>query len=386
MDSGEDITPDMMNWIIKEAQWKAEVFRDTKHIVAFDAGVVKSDTAVAEDLRQMLRDAVRPLEDVPEELKDYHPGSDDKVVDLVHPSLFPVIYGRTRILHRNLIGLKDYLNNVGEGKVLAVPPEEDATVDRDWRSVHRPYSRKFQWLPCDVHFAENGECRIASYINNLHPKKHQPLYQVIEKILTQTIPLWNTTLTLVRDDYKRIPYYDVEYDEHPEPEPKPENKEDEYSNEYYQRYDEWQKRQPIRRPEPGEFAPHVIEAEGQINLREEFAQNGLQVIVKLANIELTPEKPEYDGGSWHIEGQLVCFFAGMAGAHTNFHRMSTFALRPSTTTTARTSPTADSRSGNGRIQKPSQTSPMSNRDTNSSRRSLTWILRRVGTRAMSLRF
>jgi hypothetical protein len=306
MDRGEDITPNMMNWIIKEAQWKAKVFQDSKHVVAFDAGVVKSDIAIGEDLRQMLRDAVRPLEDVPEELKDYHPGSDDKVVDLVHPSLFPVIYGRTRILHRKLIGLEDFLNHVGEGKVLAVPPEDEATatVDRDWRSVHRPYSRKFQWLPCDVHFADNGECRIASYINNLHPKKHQPLYQVIEKILTQTIPLWSKTLTLVRDDYKRIPYDEVEYDEHPEPEPQPENEADEYSNEYGQRYDEWQKREPIRRPEPDEFAPRVLEAEGQVNLREDFAQNGLQVIVKLANIELTPEKPEYEGGSWHVEGQL----------------------------------------------------------------------------------
>ena len=31
-------------------------------------------------------------------------------------------------------------------------------------------------------------------------------------------------------------------------------------------------------------------------------EKGLQVIVKLANIHLTPEKPNYDGGSWHIEG------------------------------------------------------------------------------------
>ena len=27
----------------------------------------------------------------------------------------------------------------------------------------------------------------------------------------------------------------------------------------------------------------------------------MQVIVKLANIHLTPEKPDYKGGSWHIE-------------------------------------------------------------------------------------
>ena len=28
----------------------------------------------------------------------------------------------------------------------------------------------------------------------------------------------------------------------------------------------------------------------------------LQVIVKLANIHLTPESPEYKGGVWHVEG------------------------------------------------------------------------------------
>ncbi|KAB8256690.1 hypothetical protein BDV32DRAFT_141025 [Aspergillus pseudonomiae] len=317
MDTGDDITPTMIDWIIKEAQWKAEVFRDTKRVVAFDAGVVKSDTAITKDLRQALKEAVRPLEDVPEEFKDYHPGSDDKVVDLVHPSLFPVVYGRTRVLHRKLIGLEDFENSIGEGKVLAVPTEEETTTvdddddddddDDQWSSrniTHQPYSRKFQWLPCDVHFTDTSECRIASYINNLHPKQHGPLYQVIEKILAQTIPLWNMTLTLVQDHYSRIPYDKIEYDEHPEAEPQAANEEEEWSEEYNERWERWRQREPIRRPEPGKFTPHVIGAEGQVNLCEDFARNGLQVIVKLANIELTPDKPEYNGGSWHIEGQL----------------------------------------------------------------------------------
>lgn len=30
----------------------------------------------------------------------------------------------------------------------------------------------------------------------------------------------------------------------------------------------------------------------------------LQLIVKLANIVLTPEKPEYPGGKWHVEGEI----------------------------------------------------------------------------------
>jgi hypothetical protein len=40
-------------------------------------------------------------------------------------------------------------------------------------------------------------------------------------------------------------------------------------------------------------------------LRKEFAKSGLQVIVKLASVELKPERPEYSGGTWHVEGQLV---------------------------------------------------------------------------------
>lgn len=34
----------------------------------------------------------------------------------------------------------------------------------------------------------------------------------------------------------------------------------------------------------------------------EFPQ--LKVVVKLANIELTPEKPKYNGGTWHVEGTI----------------------------------------------------------------------------------
>ena len=36
-------------------------------------------------------------------------------------------------------------------------------------------------------------------------------------------------------------------------------------------------------------------------LSEKFHNSGLQVIVKLASIELTPEKPQFPHGSWHVE-------------------------------------------------------------------------------------
>ena len=31
--------------------------------------------------------------------------------------------------------------------------------------------------------------------------------------------------------------------------------------------------------------------------------SNIQVIVKMANIHLTPSNPEYPGGSWHVEGE-----------------------------------------------------------------------------------
>jgi hypothetical protein len=61
-----------------------------------------------------------------------------------------------------------------------------------------------------------------------------------------------------------------------------------------------------KKPEPEDFEKLEYTAE-YVNDRFSFLEGGekkLQVIVKLANIHLTPEKPCYDGGSWHIEGQL----------------------------------------------------------------------------------
>jgi len=49
------------------------------------------------------------------------------------------------------------------------------------------------------------------------------------------------------------------------------------------------------------------EKNAKFDLQGHYARRGLQVIVKLANIQLTPEKPEYEGGSWHVERQMVSF-------------------------------------------------------------------------------
>jgi hypothetical protein len=298
--SGQDVTEIMMDWVIKELQWKAEVLQKEGLTYVFDIGVVKSDTAIPEDVKSLLKEAVAPFEAVPEEQKDYHPGTNKKVVDLVHQSLFPVVYGHTHILRDKVIGLEDCLNSVGQGELLTA-------FDKDTSSS---YSRKFQWLPCDVELLEDDECRIVSYINNAHPIEHRALYGAVEKVIARAIPLWNKSLTLPSYEVgQRIPYEEVEYLEDNE-NPRPAEEDFENEEEYWEKCEQWDAAQPIKKPEPyGRFkAPDYQEPGDWVDLRSEYREHGLQVIVKLANIELTPENPEYEGGSWHIEGQMVSFF------------------------------------------------------------------------------
>jgi len=60
----------------------------------------------------------------------------------------------------------------------------------------------------------------------------------------------------------------------------------------------WEKiRDPIL-PEPNEF--ENVSFGRAHSLFDHFKETGLQVIVKMASIELTPEKPDFPAGGWHV--------------------------------------------------------------------------------------
>ncbi|KAL3435408.1 hypothetical protein BDV09DRAFT_184994 [Aspergillus tetrazonus] len=165
-------------------------------------------------------------------------------------------------------------------------PSRMNTSRRRLRRINK-YSERFQWLPCNVESGPNGECQIASYINNLHP------------IITRTIPLWNVSLASRGDLPRRIPYRRVSYPSDEESEPEYDS-----SDDFDERYEEWRGNRRPKQPEPCPFQAPQSNMHKQVDLREQYRDKGLQVIVKLANIELTPEKPDYEGGAWNIEGQL----------------------------------------------------------------------------------
>jgi hypothetical protein len=67
----------------------------------------------------------------------------------------------------------------------------------------------------------------------------------------------------------------------------------------------WQAvRKPVL-PEPSFEDVDYGLKQGQ-RLSKKFYDSGLQVIVIMASIELTPEKPQFPHGSWHVEGKSIC--------------------------------------------------------------------------------
>lgn len=258
-----------------------------------DVAVVKSDTAISPELNEKLRAAVSPLEDIPPKLKDWHPGSDEKVLDLVHPSLFPLVYGRSKVLPAGRIPLADCLNYIGKGETTKVPDESEIqTAPYSGFNDANPklWSKNFQWLPCQVEFTNEDEVRITSYINNLHPAEYPSLYTAIESCIAKSIPLWNRTLSSIRDQREqRIEMDRTEYT-FPEGEELPKSDDDDdgdSSNESgYDRIvreDEWRRSTRVLvHPEPDEY--EARDEPAGVNLKEQFRDSGLQVIVKLANI------------------------------------------------------------------------------------------------------
>ncbi|MFD7766905.1 DUF4246 domain-containing protein [Streptomyces sp. NPDC059787] len=245
-------------------------------------GVWQSDTLVDDKLRARLREAVRVLEQVPEAERDWHPGSGGQVLDLVHPSLFCLVR------------------------------EVSGAPERAWLNPTNSYSKhefseRFQWLPTDVDVSEDGDVAFRSYVNNVHPERHRDLAAVLPEVFARFRPLWENVLT----DLRRPRPLRIEadpygwYDSEPEHPDKSSFSDDEAYEEAIEAWEKaqddwWENRRPVVPDAPAFTPPEPPDDSDRVDLRG----RRLQVVVKLATIHLTPDKPEYQGGSWHVEGML----------------------------------------------------------------------------------
>ncbi|WP_078615334.1 DUF4246 domain-containing protein [Streptomyces sp. NRRL S-475] len=280
----QDLTEAQVRYVLAELAYYA-ARRDARtgaEVSAVD-GVWQSDTLVDDDLRSRLREAVQVLEQVPEAERDWHPGSDRQVLDLVHPSLFCLVRG------------------------VSEAPE------RAWRNPTNQYSKyefseRFQWLPTDVDVSDDGEVAFRSYVNNVHPDTHRELTSVLPDLFARMRPLLENVLT----DLRRPRPLRIEADPFGWYDSKPEYPNASSYGDDGAAYSEalraweaahddwWENRRPTIPDAPAFTMPELPDESARVDLRG----RRLQVIVKLATLHLTPDKPEYPGGSWHVEGML----------------------------------------------------------------------------------
>lgn len=116
-------------------------------------GIFKSDKIISNDLREALVKAAARLENVPAQVKDWHPGSGEQVLDLVHPSMYPLVYGQSKILADEVLNLDDCMSRCGHGQTLSIP--SIGSVDES--QISAAWSTRFQWLPTEFEIPAGGQ-------------------------------------------------------------------------------------------------------------------------------------------------------------------------------------------------------------------------------------
>jgi hypothetical protein len=260
-----------IDYVLAELRWLASLAVGPVQPAEVD-GCWQGDHLIPADVKAALQAQVAPLEAGP---KDWHPGSKNMVLDLVHPSLYPMVFDRSPALP---LGTRHDWRRVLGGGTPAPPPHPS----------HDSFSsRQFQWLPTLFDVAADGSVLIASYINNLHPDEHEALYHTIARVFERFVPLFERVLGDLKSP--RPPRVVADADWY-EPEASGEEEDEDYDEDPFERRQLKPLAVPVFAPPPNAAAPYSLRG------------RSLKVIVKLANIVLTPENPVYNGGTWHVEG------------------------------------------------------------------------------------
>mmetsp|Transcript_26698 Transcript_26698/g.78616 ORF Transcript_26698/g.78616 Transcript_26698/m.78616 type:complete len:451 (-) Transcript_26698:289-1641(-) len=221
--------------------------------------------------------------------RDEHPGSDGLVIDLVHPSLYCFVSDRSFRVPELMEGL------------VTMPP----------------LPRRFQWLPAIFRVSEeDGSARAVSPIHNLDGGRHPALVAAVERAFAACVPALEDVLlelrrkgpmALMRSSTRGVDVNIYRMFETVEEFAERQGLEEGTADSDGEEFDEdaiidrWTDEKELKRPP--RLLPFEPPAEPPAAVRTRLAGRDLRVIVKLANIELTPERPAYPGGTWHVEGE-----------------------------------------------------------------------------------
>ena len=203
-----DLTPEEIGDDFFSDNWEYdfEEYKECNHIrcscTAPDSGLLSyvdyhPDGVVSDELHQQCKRIITDMAE--KEPIDYHPGSNNQVRDLIHPSMYCYVKG--------------------------VSKHTDGSISEDVDE-----SERYQWLPSEFIISDDGHVTVNSYINNLNHEKYPEFIPTISQVFERFIP----------------------------------------------------------------SLEHI--------LKRNIHNKSLQVIVKVGNIILTPDNPNFPSGSWHIEG------------------------------------------------------------------------------------
>lgn len=249
------------------------------------------DNTVSHDLKTRFKQAAVSLEESTSNEGD----CDDQIFDLIDPNLYYFQYGVTPIIPKTeSVGVSDQYRGEAERMVAHNFHDYEHTI-KSHSALQ--VSRKGQWLPSVFDVSKDGQVTIKSYINNLNPEWHNDLYQPIADIFSCAIPAINGALSKYasgqrfRLERKRILYAEKLFAA-------------EMAKLSFNAFVAYSQSPSFRRP--------LIEWKGLPNDSKKFDICGrqLNVITKMTNIVLTPDKPEFNGGLWHLAGNfnedIVC--------------------------------------------------------------------------------
>ena len=347
-------------YCMAELRWRAATWTEKFKPAGAD-GVFACDGGLGMEVQSHLVAAVQQLEVLQEGFGfgiDWHPHSNEQVRDLVHPSLYCYRRGRTahrlKWLRREGEPLSTLTRHIGGGL-----RRLGSSSSSSFHSSEDCSKAGLVWLPSEFAVGQDRRVTIQSYINNLDPKQSPQLYTAIASVFQHLVPAFEAVLTVAacsldaglqkpaaeRGRYAEAiagkydgkyagsvstgkeraidersgmsytcPYYVDHEGEHVDFDVNI-NEEVWYD---WNESDVSHRGHPIIRTKenPGPPLPKLVmpctppaedfnppepaPARMQVDLRNRT----LQVITKVGSIHLTPEKPYYKGGSWHVEGMV----------------------------------------------------------------------------------
>ncbi|EGX44105.1 hypothetical protein AOL_s00210g86 [Orbilia oligospora ATCC 24927] len=216
------------------------------------------------------------------------------------------------------------------GATIEAPTFED---DEWWEDeIRYDVSRRFCWLPSEFEISSEGKTTIASYVNNLAlPEQSEIFHPILENIFSKFVPLFNHILGDLRrriDSLERVE--GLSYKESKKSNFRKSVPEETYIKTWEKLIEQFEtgetltadignelrvSRSLLRRflnsapfatqiyiTNRGKLTEESWEPPSQEILEHAKLQGTTaRVIVKMATIILTPEKPQWKGGPWHIE-------------------------------------------------------------------------------------